>query len=414
MPRLFFIDEHNSSKQNGIGTYRDLLLPQLAAEADAEVTLISLNADCMEPTVTEHHWGKEIALPFVAGGNWRDNGKIIFELLTEHITDNSTNVFMLNHSPCADFIKRLREAMPQSKVMFTVHDQGWCSALLGDATLLKEIWIERRRPAKVSETTFQNVREYCQSEADIYEAVDAVVSISPFMHRVMREVYGVYERKTHMIWNGYLPSSQPRIRKATARRKLGFAPDEELVIFAGRPARHKGIVPLLTAIRMLMHNRPKLRCIMCGSMHGFADFSQIITPVASRMIFTGLLPRSEVRLWETAADVGVMPSYSEPFGYSAIEMADVGLPLVVSDGTALPDIYTDGQHAFVARIGCDVTNPFPFAEALADAITAALTTSPAKLRRMRAANHTLLREKFSIRTMAQGYLNVATRLTQQQ
>lgn len=339
MINAFFFDEYNSSLQNGIGTYRDILLPNLCAIDDINVTLVLLNHYDASPNEKPlQYGGRQICVPYISGGRWRENGQLIATILKEFIKDAPNNVFMLNHSPAADFIKELKKEFPQSKIMFTVHDLGWGAALLGDNKLLHEIWVDGQRPTVVSEETFNNVRRYCRTEVDIYKLVDRVMSISPFMHSVMLNTYGVDKNKAVTVYNGIeLPEGRKISRKA-ARRKLGFNDDEELIIFAGRPVRHKGIVPLLISMHKLMQQRPKLRCIMCGSLSGFGDFMKYITPVASRLIFTGLIPRDDLKTWRAAADAGITPSYSEPFGYSALEMINDGLPVIVSDRAAFPDI----------------------------------------------------------------------------
>ena len=407
MINAFFFDEYNSSLQNGIGTYRDILLPNLAAIDDINVTLVSLNhCDASPNEKTLPYGGRQICLPYINGGRWRENGHLITNILKEFIADDPHNVFMLNHSPAADFIKELKKAFPLSKIMFTVHDLGWGAALLGDNKLLHEIWVGGQRPAIVSEETFNNVRKYCRTEEDIYDLVDRVMSISPFMHSVMLKTYGVDKTKAVTVYNGIESSEKRRLSRKTARRKLGFNDDEELIIFAGRPVRHKGIVPLLIAMRKLMQQRPKLRCIMCGSLSGFGDFMKYITPVASRLIFTGLLPRNDLKTWRAAADVGIMPSYSEPFGYSALEMINDGLPVIVSDRAAFPDIYHDGKNAFVAPVGDDLLNANIFADNIADAINRALDCKPSLLRRMREFNREMINSKFTASKMAEGYANV--------
>lgn len=403
---LFFFDEYNSSLQNGIGTYRDILLPALGSDDDVDLTLVSLNSDANEVSENKRSFGKEIALPYVFGGDWRGHGAEICDMLCKHISDSDQNIFMLNHSPCADFIKVLKERFPKTKIVFTVHDQGWCSALMGSRKMLEEIILHQKCPKEVSEKTYNNILQYHKSEADIYELVDMVVSISPFMDSVMKDVYKVPDNKRAMIFNGYSRFPGKRMRRKTARKILGIADDEEIVVFAGRPVRHKGIVPLLYAAHALRKYRPNLRCVMCGNMAAFANYTPVIRSRASAFIFTGQMPRAELPIWYAAADLGIMPSYSEPFGYSAVEMADRGLPLVISDGTALADMYHEGENAFVAHIGQDVTQTHFFANEIALAIARALDSPKSTLRRLVKRNNELIDSRYSAETMKNNYLTM--------
>lgn len=145
---------------------------------------------------------------------------------------------------------------------------------------------------------------------------------------------------------------------------------------------------------------------MCGNMTAFANYTPVIRSRASAFIFTGQMPRAELPIWYAAADLGIMPSYSEPFGYSAVEMADRGLPLVISDGTALADMYHEGENAFVAHIGPDVTQTHFFANEIALAIARALDSPKSTLRRLVKRNNELIDSRYSAETMKNNYLTM--------
>lgn len=405
--KAIFIDEYDSSKINGIGTYRDMLLPILGRKKALDLIIVSLNAIYGENIkVIQHNYGIELAMPHINEGDWRNGGNIIMKLLNTYVRDSNSNVFMLNHSPASCFIKEIKKKFPKSSLMFTVHDQGWCGALMGSRKLLEDILLNNLCPSGISEKLYEDVMDYCNSEDAIYQLVDKVVSISPFMSRVLRDVYKVPMEKCAMIYNGYSSFGQLNMSKFEARIKLGFKKDEELLIFAGRPVLHKGIVPLLEALYKLRRNRPNLRLIMCGELSGFEKYGRLIKRCASSLVFTGQLPRYELPLWYRAADVGVVPSYSEPFGYSAVEMVDMGLPIVVSNGTGLQDIYSDNINAFVASIGEDVTNLNFFVQSLCVKIQQAFDASEQLRDKFARENKGMIRKRFSIEKMSERYYSL--------
>lgn len=97
---VIFVDEHSTSENNGIGTYRNILLSMLNKEVNVTVILISLNSQCTDLTTYTYKNGVEFAVPCVNGGNWRDAGEIIWPLLKQYIVDSPYNVVLFNHSPC--------------------------------------------------------------------------------------------------------------------------------------------------------------------------------------------------------------------------------------------------------------------------------------------------------------------------
>lgn len=56
--KAIFIDEYDSSKINGIGTYRDMLLPVLGRKKALDLIIVSLNAIYGENIkVIQHNYG---------------------------------------------------------------------------------------------------------------------------------------------------------------------------------------------------------------------------------------------------------------------------------------------------------------------------------------------------------------------
>lgn len=408
MTNVFFIDEHDSSKQNGIGTFRNQLLPRLGATSGIKLNLISLNYDSLDLHKRKTDFGIEYQVPRIGQGNWRATGGLICPILRTYINDNKNNVFIVNHSPCGEFISALREAFPKSKVVFVIHDQGWCSPLLGSKDLLNQIMIDGLMPDKIDRDRIKSLKSYCQEEKAIYDAVDAVVCLSPSTHEILQTVYKVSPEKIYLIPNGYTTEAPKAKRTQDAKQSLGLNPEEKVLIFAGRPAAYKGIEATLKALHQVK-NKHKIRCVFCGNMEGFGKFSNRLLSIAPMVAFTGQLSKDELYKWYQAADLGLMPSYSEQFGYSAIEMANQGLPLVVSDGNGLCDMFTDGVDAFVAHIG-DVTNIDEFAQNLATKIDQALTSSTKELAKITATAQENVSEKYSAETMVAHYASLCKNL----
>lgn len=404
--KIIFVDELESSRANGIGTFRRMLLPALAKET--EVIVLGLQAGVDKPSVIEDDGITEYFFPNFTDedGGWRANGGKIFGMLSEVLPDSQENVFLINHSPCAPFIDELKKRFPQSKTAFVIHDQGWCGPLLGSQKLLRQIVVGGKTPRRVSDETIAHIRDYCAKEREIYRRVDAVVALSDTCRRTLIDIYGVPAGKIHVIPNGYISPPDRRPSKSQARKRLGIGEDEEIVIFAGRTVRHKGIEPLLMALGELRKTHPRLRCVMCGSLSGFSNYGRLIEPVAASLIMTGFIPPDRLRHWYAAADVGVMPSYSEPFGYSGIEMADAGLPVVVADGNCLTDIYEDGVNGFVASIGRDVTRTAPFVRSLTAKIDEALTCPASKRSEIVSESRRRICSLYSVDRMAASYLSM--------
>ena len=401
MINVFFVDEHNSSKQNGIGTFRDILLPRLSQYPDINITLVSLNSDCENLKVETYPYGYEYALPFVANGNWRESGNLIWPLLRTYIADNARNLFIFNHSPCAEFIESMKRQFPKSKSIFVIHDQGWCAPLWGSANLLKRV-LNNDTIKGIDESTAQYVRDYCNKEHRIYDAVDKVICLSKSTETILKKIYHEPTDKLVRIENGYKTIHSGYTKKDKARKQLGIRNDEELLIFASRPVSHKGIMPLLYAMQILRKKRPYLKCVLAGMINGFSKYWNLGSPIASGLILPGYQTPEQMREWYSAADVGVLSSYTEQCSYSALEMMNSGITIVSSDGNGLCDMFTNGKDSLVVHID-NVLNPKAYGRKLAQAIEKALELShEQKMALYKGAKH-LLRDKYSIDVMAKRY-----------
>lgn len=401
MIKVIFIDEHDSSKHNGIGTYRDTLVPRLGRRDGMEVTMISLNSDWDNLKIEKRDYGYEYSLPRVAMGDWRGSGDVIWPLISMYIPDGEEIVFMFNHSPSADFIRAMKGYYPKSKTVFVIHDQGWCASLMGDARLLEKVL--RHKAAKgVPENVAADVRSYCEQERDIYGLVDRVVCLSDSTERVLRDEYGLAEPKLVRIENGYETSRRGYLTRTAARERLRLRPDDEVLLFVARPARHKGIEPLLKALPQLVRQRPYLKCVLAGSPAGFSHYWNLAGKVASNVIMAGYQSPAEMREWYAAADVGVLSSYTEQCSYAALEMMSSGITIVTSDGNGLRDMFTDGEDALVVPVG-NVMNQTPYAARLAEAIDRALMLSPDCRRAMSVKARKVLRTCYSAEFMSDSY-----------
>jgi D-inositol-3-phosphate glycosyltransferase len=134
----------------------------------------------------------------------------------------------------------------------------------------------------------------------------------------------------------FFPGSQ-----SDARRQLGIPLDASMLLFVGRIQPLKGPDILIRAAAELIAMRPELRSslllVICGGMSGSGlDQPEALRDLAAQLGILDLIrfepPSSREKLvsWYRAADLTVVPSYSESFGLVAIESQACGTPVVAS------------------------------------------------------------------------------------
>jgi D-inositol-3-phosphate glycosyltransferase len=142
-------------------------------------------------------------------------------------------------------------------------------------------------------------------------------------------------------------------------------PHGRLLIFAGRLERLKGAETVIRALAILnsdSESEPVSLVVVGDDSHNGASESassggerarlQSLAErlgVATRVRFVGSVDQPTLASYLSAADVCVVPSYSESFGLVALEAAACGTPVVASRVGGLPMIVKDGLTGYTLR-----------------------------------------------------------------
>ncbi len=191
-------------------------------------------------------------------------------------------------------------------------------------------------------------------ETTIVEAADVLTANTTDEARQLRECYAARPEQIAVVPPGvdltvFHPCDQPK-----SRAQLGFAPDDQVILFVGRVQRLKAPDVLIMAVARLLADRPerreRLRLVIVGSPsgpestyqqqlqtmiddHGLADVVSLHPHAA----------RTELFRWYCASDLVGVPSYNESFGLVALEAQACGRPVVAHDVGGLRHAVVDGE-----------------------------------------------------------------------
>jgi glycosyltransferase involved in cell wall biosynthesis len=177
---------------------------------------------------------------------------------------------------------------------------------------------------------------------------DRLISPSNYIARGVERCFG---RSSQMVPNGVDPSLfkiEPQ-RRNDARKKLGIPAAAPVLITVSALQGRKGIDKVLEVVGHLKQSMPDIRYILCGdgntsdreSFHAKVD----ALGIASNVLFMG--NQQDVAGYYNAADLFVFLPKFEGFGIVALEAMASGLPLVVSKGSAFPEILAEGGGIMV-------------------------------------------------------------------
>jgi glycosyltransferase involved in cell wall biosynthesis len=146
---------------------------------------------------------------------------------------------------------------------------------------------------------------------------------------------------------------------ATVRAKYGL--DREFILCVGIYKPRKNHAGLLRAFQRLSQSGVNAQLTIAGPMaEGESALRRLAAEleIADRVVFTGFVDESDLRVLYSAASVCACPSLYEGFGFTVLEAMACGTPVICSSATSLPEVA--GQGALYA----DPQNPEEIARQL--------------------------------------------------
>ena len=347
MKNIYIVDEYINSLKNGIGTFLNELLFCLKG-SEHNLNLFVFNADAEEFNIVEEDGIKKYLFPIFKNGHFWGHSKIIEKFLRLYIPDSADNIFFLNHSPCADFIKSIKTVRPLSKVIFTIHDFGWTNLLMGDIKSYKRILKDEKG------TQGDPVIDSYEYDKKTYDLADGIICLSKDTYCVVQDVYKINRNKLFHIPNGHRDINvRVNTDKDKIKKMLRLSSEDKILLSVGRPTRPKGVYDLIIAMNKVLTHYPQTKLVIVGDSNevNLKEVIKATSSIASSVVFTGQIDKNELKKWFAAADIGIVSSYYEQCSYTGIEMMMFGLPIVASDGFGVKNMFVADINAKIAKIG---------------------------------------------------------------
>ncbi len=206
----------------------------------------------------------------------------------------------------------------------------------------------------------------------------------------LKSLHSVPAGKIVRVYNGAAPLE--RVRRERWPAKTGFA-----LVYVGRMEPVKNHALLLNAFRAALESMPSLRLWMVGDGSERKSLENLARALGIDAQVTFWGQQLEVAPFFSAADAFIMSSRSEGLPISLLQAFSLGLPAIVTDVGGMAEVVRLAQ----AGIPVSATDSAEMAAAILR-----LAASDAERAQFSANAEQAFRERFTLQTMTDAYMNL--------
>jgi D-inositol-3-phosphate glycosyltransferase len=193
-----------------------------------------------------------------------------------------------------------------------------------------------------------------QGETQVVAAANALIANTDAEAASLVSLYDACPDTVHVVSPGVdLYTFTAGEGRVAARQFVGQSQDALIVSFVGRIQPHKGPEVLIRATSELVKHTPLLRHKLIVNVVGGSSGANTEEVDRLKELSTWLgiddvvrfsppVPRKDLPQWYRAADLVIVPSYSESFGLVALEAQACGTPVVATAVGGLRTAVADG------------------------------------------------------------------------
>jgi len=266
------------------------------------------------------------------------------------IADNGHLTKLTLYPYLARFFQSLEKYRQNENLAYDViHSHYWLSGLLG--TWAQNNW---NRPHLVTFHTLGESKNRAggdtrepelriANEKELVKTCHRIVVPTEREQSSLVRFYGAREEKIGVVPCGVnLELFRPE-KRLLARKRLGFDPDDIILLYVGRFEPLKGLDILLEALAYLKSS-DRLRLVIVGGdgkyNHGHLSLRHKTRElgISEKCLFTGPIEQKKLPAYYNSADALVIPSRYESFGLVGLEALACGRPVVSTPVGAMEDL----------------------------------------------------------------------------
>ena len=333
--KVFLFAEENVALNYGIGTYLQNLTTSMNEDYSIYVIKLFTHDKCIIQKTIDNVIHINFPFPFNTNlYEYRYLKRIVY-FIRQQIEGNESILFHFN-SQLEGFFHLLKEHFKFAKFIYTIHYLSW--------RVFPNFQNIGYTDLCLSDISNTKIIEKIKAVGNYIKLFDSVITLSLSTFDIVTKYYLINSSKVHYIPNCIhdIYSENLITGKERIKQEFGLDKDEKICLFVGRIIPNKGVVELIRAFKRVLLNEKKCQLIIVGD--GCYDLClSEISPLFSKITFTGFIDRGTIIKLYHISDIGVLPSYFEECNYAVLEMMSSKLPVIITRVPGLMDFAEDNN-----------------------------------------------------------------------
>ncbi len=182
----------------------------------------------------------------------------------------------------------------------------------------------------------------------VLNKADRIITVSNFSKSELIKYYQIPADKITVIYNGVGSIFKPIPSEQSLKTIRKYNLPDTYLLFVGNIKRHKNIVGLITSFDIAQQKNPDLPPLVLLGQYtdlkrDIPEINELVQTLLAKkkVIFTGVLPTSDLPAIYTRALLFLFPSFYEGFGLTILEAMACGTPVIPSNCSSIPEVVHD-------------------------------------------------------------------------
>ncbi|MFU0824917.1 glycosyltransferase family 4 protein [Clostridium sp.] len=215
-----------------------------------------------------------------------------------------------------------------------------------DAKCKKVITVHDLIPYIMPETVGRGyLLKFLREVPNIIQNVDGIITVSEYSKKDILKFFPIDPDKifvTPLAADSiYKPLDKDTCKKFLAKK---YNITKPFILYIGGFSARKNVKALINSFLRALPNLEEkdYTLVIGGAKKDLGEYlSSSYSHLASKIMFTGFIPKQELPIFYNSCDAFVYPSLYEGFGLPPLEAMSCGAPVITSNITSIPEIVED-------------------------------------------------------------------------